>query len=108
VASEKLVYKLRSKLFIKLLYLPVSYYDKPGNTPGGISTKLAQDSFQINNMVTGVIGVMCLNISTVTASLILAFYHFWQLTFIVLGLSPLMILSGAVNMKVMKSMSVKS
>jgi ABC-type bacteriocin/lantibiotic exporter with double-glycine peptidase domain len=59
-------------------------------------------------MVTGVVGVMCLNISTVVASLILAFYHFWQLTLIVLALSPLMIASGAINMKVMKSMSVKS
>lgn len=108
VASERLVYRLRAKLFVKLLYLPVSFYDKPENTPGGISTKLSQDSYQINNMVTGIVGVMCLNLSTVVASLIMSLVHFWQLTLIVLSLSPLMILSGAVNMKFMKSMAMKS
>jgi ATP-binding cassette subfamily B (MDR/TAP) protein 1 len=102
------VYKLRTKLFIKLLRLPVSFYDKPGNTPGGISTKLSQDSHEINNMVTGIIGVVCLNISTVTISLIIALVYFWQLTLVVLALSPLMVITGAINMKVMKSMSMKS
>jgi ATP-binding cassette subfamily B (MDR/TAP) protein 1 len=59
-------------------------------------------------MITGVIGVVCLNLSTITISLILALTSFWQLTLVVLGLSPLMAVTGAVNMKVMKSMSIKS
>jgi ABC-type bacteriocin/lantibiotic exporter with double-glycine peptidase domain len=59
-------------------------------------------------MVTGVIGVMCLNLSTIAASLTLAFYYCWSLTLIVLALSPLMVVTGAINMRVMKSMSTKS
>jgi ABC-type bacteriocin/lantibiotic exporter with double-glycine peptidase domain len=85
--------------------LPISYYDKPDNTPGGISTKLSQDTYQINNMITGTIGVICLNISTISLSLIFAFYYSWKLTLIVLALTPLIAISGAINMKVIKGMS---
>ncbi len=108
VVGEKLVYNIRKKLFSKLLLLPISYYDKPENTPGGISAKLSQDSYQINNMITGVLGVVCLNIATVVTSLIFAFYYSWKLTLIVLGLSPLLIVTGAINMAVLKGMSAKS
>lgn len=90
------------------MYLPASFYDKPSNTPGGISTKLSTDSYQINNMITGVLAVMCLNISTVAVSLFFAFYYFWQLTLVVMALTPLMVITGAINMQVMKGMSQKS
>lgn len=105
VAGEKLVFGLRKKLFNKLLYMPVSFYDKPENTPGGISTKLSQDTYQINNMVTGVIAVICLNISTITISMLLAFYYSWKLTLIVLAISPLLVVTGAINMAVLKGLS---
>ena len=51
---------------------------------------------------------MCLNISTISASLILAFYYSWKLTLIVIGLAPLMVVTGAINMQVLKGMSQKS
>lgn len=102
LAGEGLVYSLRKKLFSKLLRMPVSFYDKATNTPGGISTRLSKDSYQINNMITGVLGVMCQNISTVGVSLALAMYYSWQLTLVVLGISPLIALSGSIHMKVIK------
>jgi ATP-binding cassette subfamily B (MDR/TAP) protein 11 len=56
-------------------------------------------------MITGTIGVICLNISTISLSLIFAFYYSWKLTLIVLALTPLIAISGAINMKVIKGMS---
>ena len=100
LASERLVYNLRMKLFNKLLRLPVSYYDKKENTAGAISIRLANDAFQLNNMVSGVIGVMCLNIATVSVSLTLGLYYSWKVTLIALALSPLIGVVGAINMKV--------
>lgn len=88
------------KLFNKLLRLPVSYYDKKENTAGAISIRLANDAFQLNNMVSGVIGVMCLNIATVSVSLTLGLYYSWKVTLIALALSPLIGVVGAINMKV--------
>jgi ATP-binding cassette subfamily B (MDR/TAP) protein 11 len=99
------VYTLRIKLFSKLLKLPVAFFDKQDNTAGGISAKISQDSYQIHNMITGVMGVIFLNVSTVSTSLILAFYYSWKLTLIVLALAPLLIVSGAINMSILKGMS---
>lgn len=108
IVGHRVVFSLRKKIFIKLLKLPISYYDKPENTPGGISTKLSQDTFQINNMITGVLAVVCLNLATITTSMIFAFYYSWKLTLIVLALSPLLVASGAINMKLVKSLGEKS
>lgn len=78
------------------------------NTPGAISTKLAEDAFQIHNMTTGVIGVMFLNFATITTSLVIAFSHSWQLTLIVLGLSPILVVSNAIEMQRIKTFASKN
>ncbi len=108
VYGQKVVYEVRKSVFGKLMRVPVSYYDKKENTPGGIATKLALDAYQLNNMISGVCAVMCMNFSTVTISLIFAFTNSWQLTLIVLGLSPLIMVAGAVNMAVIKKMTSKT
>lgn len=59
-------------------------------------------------MISGVCAVMCMNFSTVTISLIFAFTNSWQLTLIVLGLSPLIMVAGAVNMAVLKKLTTKT
>lgn len=85
--------------------LEVPYYDKPDNNPGAVTTKLAQDAYLIHNMTTGVIGVIVLNIATISVGLFLAFYHHWMLALIVIGLSPLLAVSGAMNMKRLKALA---
>lgn len=87
---------------------PAAYFDKSTNTPGAISTKLATNTTHINTMVTGVLAVICLNLSTVVTSLLIAFYYSWKLTLIVLGLSPLLMIAGAVNMAIIKRMTSQS
>jgi ABC-type multidrug transport system fused ATPase/permease subunit len=108
LVSERLVFKIRLSLFNKLMKLPVSFYDKPENTAGGINTKLATDAYQIRNMVSGVLGVMCLNLATIGASLGIGFYYSWIVTLIALGLSPLIAIVGGINMKIMIRFSTKS
>lgn len=88
--------------------LPVSYYDDSKNNPGAVSTKLAQDAYLIHGMTTGVIGVIILNISTMGTGLFIAFFHHWLLTLIVLGLSPFIAISGAINMKKLKNLATQS
>ena len=53
VYGQKVVYEVRKSVFGKLMRLPVSYYDKKENTPGGVATKLASDAYQLN------IGCLC-------------------------------------------------
>jgi ATP-binding cassette, subfamily B (MDR/TAP), member 1 len=108
VTSERLVYRIRLDMFAKLMRLPVSFYDKPTNTAGGINSKLATDAYQIRNMVSGVLGVMCLNLATVTASLAFGMYYSWKVTLISLALSPLIAVVGSINMKVVMRFTTKN
>ena len=86
--------------FGTLLRLPASYYDKKENTAGAISVKLSTDCFQINNMISGVLGVMCLNVATIVTSLFFGFYYSWKVALISLALSPFIAIVGAINMKI--------
>lgn len=108
LASERLLFKVRLDLFNKLLRLPASYFDQKENTAGAISTRLATDAFQIRNMVSGVLGVMCLNTATITTSLIFGLYYSWKVTLIALALSPLIAIVGSLNMKVIVKFTSKS
>ena len=95
-------------MFDKLLRLPVSFYDHKDNTAGAISVKLATDAFQLNNMVSGVLGVMCLNAATIITSLFFGLYYSWKITLIALALSPLIVVIGSINMKVVLKFTTKS
>jgi ATP-binding cassette subfamily B (MDR/TAP) protein 1 len=107
LSRERLVFNVRMKMFNKLLRLPISFYDQKENTAGAISIKLATDAFQLNNMVSGVLGVMCLNIATISTSLVFGLYYSWKVTLIALALSPLIAVVGSINTKVlMKFMSI--
>jgi|JI9StandDraft_2_1071091.scaffolds.fasta_scaffold824158_1 ATP-binding cassette subfamily B (MDR/TAP) protein 1 len=108
LTSERLIYKIRIDMFNKLMRLPVSFYDKPSNTAGGINSKLATDAYQIRNMVSGVLGVMCLNFATVGSSLAFGLYYSWKVTLISLALSPLIAVVGSINMKVIMKFTSKS
>jgi hypothetical protein len=49
-----------------------------------------------------------MNFSTIGTGLGIALYYHWQLTLIVLGLSPLIMLSSALNVKRMRSFARES
>ena len=95
-------------MFNKLMRMPVYFYDKPSNTAGGINSKLATDAYQIRNMVSGVFGVMCLNVATISASLAFGLYYSWKVTLISLALSPFIAVVGSLNMKIIMKFTTKS
>ena len=59
-------------------------------------------------MITGTLAVICLNLSTVSVSLIIAFYYSWKLTLITIGLAPLLVITSSINMALVKSLTAKS
>jgi ATP-binding cassette, subfamily B (MDR/TAP), member 1 len=108
LSRERLVYHIRMEMFNKLLRLPASFYDQKENTAGAISVKLATDAFQLNNMVSGVLGVMCLNAATIATSLVFGIYYSWKVTLIALALSPIIAIVGSINMKIILKFTTKS
>lgn len=108
MVGDKLVYDMRTKVFEKLLKMPMKYFDKKENTPGAISTKLSSEAYQIHNMVTGVIAVVCLNSTTVIVGMLIALVHCWKIGLITLAFTPFLMTVTSIHMSVVKRMATKS
>jgi ATP-binding cassette subfamily B (MDR/TAP) protein 1 len=59
-------------------------------------------------MVSGVLGVMCLNFGTIATSLVFGLYYSWKITLIAMAISPLIAIVGSINMKVLMTFNVMS
>jgi ABC-type multidrug transport system fused ATPase/permease subunit len=108
MVGDKLVYDLRIKVFQKLLRMPMKYFDRKENTPGAISTKLANEAYQVHNMITGIIAYVCLNITTVAIGLLIAIYHCWKIGLITLAFTPFLLVVTSINISLVKRMASKS
>jgi ABC-type multidrug transport system fused ATPase/permease subunit len=51
------------------------------------------------------LAVIILNISTIVAGLTISFYYYWRVSLIVLGISPLILISASVNVTRMKGLA---
>jgi len=79
--------------------MPIPWFDIPKNNPGGLTARLASDCKMVNGLTTTFIGVLIQNVVTLVAALIIGFIYEWRTSLVTLGLIPMMILAGAIQMK---------
>jgi len=82
-----------------MLKMPIPWFDIPKNNPGGLTARLASDCKMVNGLTTTFIGVLFQNVVTLVAALIIGFIYEWRTSLVTLGLIPMMILAGAIQMK---------
>ena len=95
--SIKFVIKVRKVLFRKFIYKDVEYFDQPENKPGNLSAKLSNDCSLIRTLVSNYFGSILQSMSSFFLGLGFGFYFSWRITLLVIGLSPLLILSGVME-----------
>ncbi|KAK2645594.1 hypothetical protein Ddye_020789 [Dipteronia dyeriana] len=105
VAGCKLIKRIRSMCFKKVVYMEVSWFDDPDHSSGVIGARLAIDSACVRSIVGDALALLVQNISTVIAGLVIAFEANWQLALIVFALLPLVGVNGYVHMKFLKGFS---
>jgi ATP-binding cassette subfamily B (MDR/TAP) protein 1 len=88
--------------------MPIPWFDKPRNSSGALSARLASDCQNVNGLITKFMGVLVQNISTLVSGIIIAFIYDWHTTLVALGLIPLMIISGAIQMEFTTGFSAKT
>ena len=108
MVGDRVVYDMRVRVFEKLLKLPMSYYDKKENTPGAISTKLSTEAYQIHNVLTGIIAVVCLNSTAIACALVIAMIHCWKIGLISVGCAPVLVMVSFIHISVVKRINRKS
>jgi len=78
--------------------MPVPWFDIPRNNAGTLTARLSIDCQTVNTMTTTTVSILIQNATTLIAGIIIAFVHEWRTSLVALGLLPLVIISGAIQM----------
>ncbi|KAK2970216.1 hypothetical protein RJ640_021652 [Escallonia rubra] len=105
VAGCKLIRRIRSMCFEKVVHMEVSWFDEPENSSGAIGARLSADAATVRALVGDALAQLVQDASSAVAGLGIAFQACWQLALIVLALLPLIGLNGYVQIKFMKGFS---
>ncbi|XP_030967976.1 ABC transporter B family member 9-like [Quercus lobata] len=105
VAGGKLIERIRSLTFEKVVYQQISWFDEPGHSSGAVGARLSTDASTIKSLLGDALALIVQNIATVMAGLIIAFTANWKLALIILAVMPVLFVQGYVQMKFMKGFS---
>ncbi|RDX83230.1 ABC transporter B family member 9, partial [Mucuna pruriens] len=105
IAGGKLIERIRSLTFEKVVHQEISWFDDPANSSGAVGARLSTDASTVKSLVGDTLALIVQNISTITAGLVLAFTANWILAFIILAVSPLVLMQGVLQIKSLRGFS---
>jgi ATP-binding cassette subfamily B (MDR/TAP) protein 1 len=93
VLTERLAARVRERSFDKMLHLDVAWYDKEGNSPGGLAQSLATDAIAVRALAGESTGTSVSQTVALLVSLGVALSKSWIMTLVMLGMLPIIGLS---------------
>ncbi|KAJ7947232.1 ABC transporter B family protein [Quillaja saponaria] len=105
IAGGKLIERIRSLSFEKIVHQEISWFDDPANSSGAIGARLSTDASTVRSLVGDSLALIVMNIATITAGLIIAFTANWMLAGAILVVTPLMLIQGYLQAKFLKGFS---
>ncbi|KAK8693709.1 hypothetical protein V6N13_071280 [Hibiscus sabdariffa] len=105
VAGCKLIQRVRSMCFQKVIHMEVGWFDEPAHSSGSLGARLSADAATLRALVGDALSRIVQSIVSAIAGLVIAFIASWQLALIVLALFPLIGIDGYVQVKFMKGFS---
>ncbi|KAG8663637.1 hypothetical protein MANES_01G234500v8 [Manihot esculenta] len=105
VAGSKLIQRIRSMCFEKVVHMEIGWFDEPEHSSGAIGARLSADAATVRALVGDALAQLVQNIATAVAAMVIAFTASWQLALIILALIPLIGVNGVVQVKFMKGFS---
>ncbi|KAK0582248.1 hypothetical protein LWI29_023393 [Acer saccharum] len=105
VAGSKLIKRIRSMCFEKVVHMEVGWFDEPEHSSGAVSARLSADAASVRALVGDTLALLVQNTSTAAVGLVIAFIASWQLALIILALLPLIGINGYIQVKFMKGFS---
>ncbi|RID54609.1 hypothetical protein BRARA_G01915 [Brassica rapa] len=105
VAGGRLVRRIRSMCFEKVVHMEVGWFDEPENSSGAIGARLSADAALIRTLVGDSLALTVKNVATAVVGIIIAFVISWELAVIILVTIPLTGINHYVQIKFMKGFS---
>ncbi|KAK4510403.1 uncharacterized protein ATC70_004833 [Mucor velutinosus] len=93
ICGQKYSKRLRGEVFAAYLKQEVAFFDE--NSTGALTTSLAIDAGNVNEMITKVWGDVSNLCITIIVALVIAFTHSWAITLVTLCMSPFLVASTA-------------
>ncbi|XP_075089958.1 ABC transporter B family member 11 isoform X2 [Nicotiana tabacum] len=105
IAGCKLIRRIRSMCFEKVVHMEVGWFDESEHSSGMIGARLSADAAKVRALVGDSLAQMVQDSASAIAGLAIAFEASWQLALIILAMIPLIGLNGYVQIKFMKGFS---
>ncbi|XP_018437487.1 ABC transporter B family member 5 [Raphanus sativus] len=105
VAGGRLIRRIRSMCFEKVVHMEVGWFDEPENSSGALGARLSADAALIRTLVGDSLALTVKNVASAVAGMIIAFVISWELAVIILVLIPLTGINNYVQVKFMKGFS---
>lgn len=102
VCGEKFSKRFRALVFESYLKQEVAFFDREENNTGELTTRLAVDARNVNEMITKVWGDCTQLVVSTIVGLAIAFSYSWELTLITLCMSPFLTAATAYEFRVQK------
>ncbi|XP_073533901.1 ATP-binding cassette sub-family B member 5-like isoform X4 [Phyllobates terribilis] len=93
-SGEVLTMRLRHLAFKAMLRQEISWFDDKKNTTGALTTRLSTEAAQIQTATGSRLGLLSQNFATMGLCIILAFIYSWEMTLLVLAMTPVLVFSG--------------
>eukprot|EP01132_Coremiostelium_polycephalum_P006617 gene6617-8188_t len=106
MAGERQAIVCRKKYFEAILRQEIGWYDVTKSSE--LSTKISNDTHLFQDAIGEKIGNFVHNISTFIAGFVVGLIYGWQLTLVILSITPLIIASGAFMAKTMTDFTKES
>ncbi|KAG8201139.1 hypothetical protein JTE90_028804 [Oedothorax gibbosus] len=101
-AGEKLTMRLRQQSFANIMRQDIAWFDDQRHTSGKISSRLSTDIPLVKSAAGVRIGTVISAIVTLSSSIAIAFIFGWKLALALVIVVPILLASGAVEMKILK------
>ncbi|GAA0164753.1 ATP-binding cassette [Lithospermum erythrorhizon] len=105
IAGGRLIRRIRSLSFEKVVNQDISWFDDPANSSGAVGARLSTDASTVRSLVGDALALIVQNVATVIAGLVIAFTANWILAIIILLVLPFFGLQGYLQMKFLHGFS---
>ncbi|KAI8142620.1 P-loop containing nucleoside triphosphate hydrolase protein [Fennellomyces sp. T-0311] len=99
-AGERYTKRLRGQLFRAFMKQEVAYYDDESHNTGALTSMLALDAKNVNEIISKIVGEISSMISTGITGFVIAFVYNWILSLIMIGTVPFLVIGAAYESKV--------
>ncbi|KAJ3146427.1 Multidrug resistance protein 1 [Geranomyces michiganensis] len=106
--GERVTTRLRTMLFDAMLRQEVGWFDREENRTGSLVSRIAIDTARVNVLVGTVMGTLVQLLVNVTGGLIVGFTASWKVTVVTMGLIPILIFAGAMQIASIKGFGAKT